>query len=178
MKFELEKFEDFKKLVRMSPFLVATYMGKADEIHLEEEKVVELAHFEDFSLHSEDFTASSEIFLDLEDDDFHEFWEMSQNEILQLLQNLPKAANVVLGTDSPHLSEMLERVALQVARADGVVHDLEIAAAHDLEAIFDDLNSSKELIEDITFDEVPYELRDVVPSIEEQYKQEEDDTNN
>ena len=36
----LESFKDYKKLVRLSPFLVATYMGQADEIHLEEEKVI------------------------------------------------------------------------------------------------------------------------------------------
>ena len=35
----LEEFKDNKHLVRMSPFLVATAMGKADGIFLEEEKV-------------------------------------------------------------------------------------------------------------------------------------------
>ena len=36
----LEEFKDNKHLVRMSPFLVATAMGKADGIFLEEEKLL------------------------------------------------------------------------------------------------------------------------------------------
>ena len=56
----LEEFKDNKHLVRMAPFLVATAMGKADGIFLEEEKVVELSHFEDFSLH---FKASENNFI-------------------------------------------------------------------------------------------------------------------
>ena len=75
-KLMLEEFKDNKHLVRMSPFLVATAMGKADGIFLEEEKVVELSHFEDFSLHADEFSANAEIFLDLENDDFHHIWEM------------------------------------------------------------------------------------------------------
>jgi len=157
----LESFKDYKKLVRLSPFLVATYMGQADEIHLEEEKVIELAHFEEFSLHSDEFTASAEIFLGLEDEDFHEIWELSQSEILTVLQDLPKASMIVLGVDSHHLSEMLERVALQVARADGHVHDLEIAAASELEPILGDLSSITNAIES-SDSEIPYEVKDSV----------------
>ena len=158
---DLESFKDYKKLVRLSPFLVATYMGQADEIHLEEEKVIELAHFEEFSLHSEEFTASAEIFLDLENEDFHEIWELNQSEILTLLQDLPKASMIVLGVDSHHLSEMLERVALQVARADGHVHDLEIAAASELEPILGDLTSITESMKE-GVSEIPYEVKESV----------------
>ena len=42
----LEEFKDNKHLVRMSPFLVATAMGKADGIFLEEEKVVTIESHE------------------------------------------------------------------------------------------------------------------------------------
>ena len=38
----LDEFKDNKNLVRMSPFLVATAMGKADGVFLEEENVLEL----------------------------------------------------------------------------------------------------------------------------------------
>ena len=41
---------------------------------------------------------------------------------------------------------MLETTALQVANADGDIHDLEIAAAHELENIFIDLYTASELI--------------------------------
>ena len=121
----LEEFKDNKHLVRMSPFLVATAMGKADGIFLEEEKVVELSHFEDFSLHADEFSANAEIFLDLENDDFHHIWEMEIKEIIEALKELPTAARIVLGLDAEHLVEMLERVVLQVARSDGDISESE-----------------------------------------------------
>ena len=164
----LDEFKDNKHLVRMSPFLVATAMGKADGIFLEEEKVVELSHFEEFSLHSDDFTSSAEIFLDLENDDFHHIWELEVNEILSALKELPTAATIVLGTDSDHLAEMLERVALQVARSDGSVHDLEISVAAQLEEIFENLKHDSEIVKETNFENSPYEISDIDDSDIEQ----------
>ena len=96
----LEEFKDNKNLVRISPFLVATAMGKADGIFLEEEKVFELSHFEEFSLHSDDFSSAADIFLDLENDDFHHIWELEVDEIISALKELPVAARIVLGLDA------------------------------------------------------------------------------
>ena len=172
----LEEFKDNKHLVRMSPFLVATAMGKADGIFLEEEKVVELSHFEEFSLHAEEFTANAELFLDLENDDFHHIWEMEINEILEALKELPTAARIVLGLDAEHLVEMLERVVLQVARSDGDVHDLEIATAGELEVIFDSIRDDSSVLNETNFDNSPYDISDIeskeiIDSIDE-YNQE------
>ncbi len=157
----LEEFKDNKHLVRMSPFLVATAMGKADGIFLEEEKVVELSHFEDFSLHADEFSANSEIFLDLENDDFHHIWEMEIKEIIEALKELPTAARIVLGLDAEHLVEMLERVVLQVARSDGDVHDLEIAVAGELEVIFDSIRDDSTTLLETNFDNSPYDISDI-----------------
>ena len=148
MNFDLSKFDDCKRLVRLSPFFVATYMGKADELHLEEEKVIELSHFEEFSLDAEENSSAADIFLDLEEEDFHEIWELEQSEILSLLQNLPRASHIVLGINSGNLSAMLNRLAVQVAEADGLVHDLELAAAHELELVLEDLYALQDLEED------------------------------
>ena len=172
----LEEFKDNKHLVRMSPFLVATAMGKADGIFLEEEKVVELSHFEEFSLHADEFTANAELFLDLESDDFHHIWEMEINEILEALKELPTAARIVLGLDAEHLVEMLERVVLQVARSDGDVHDLEIATAGELEVIFDSIRDDSSVLNETNFDNSPYDISDIeskeiIDSIDE-YNQE------
>ena len=172
----LEEFKDNKHLVRMSPFLVATVMGKADGIFLEEEKVVELSHFEEFSLHADEFTANAELFLDLENDDFHHIWEMEINEILEALKELPTAARIVLGLDAEHLVEMLERVVLQVARSDGDVHDLEIATAGELEVIFDSIRDDSSVLNETNFDNSPYDISDIeskeiIDSIDE-YNQE------
>ena len=172
----LEEFKDNKHLVRMSPFLVATAMGKADGIFLEEEKVVELSHFEEFSLHADEFTANAELFLDLENDDFHHIWEMEINEILEALKELPTAARIVLGLDAEHLVEMLERVVLQVARSDGDVHDLEIAIAGELEVIFDSIRDDSSVLNETNFDNSPYDISDIeskeiIDSIDE-YNQE------
>ena len=172
----LEEFKDNKYLVRMSPFLVATAMGKADGIFLEEEKVVELSHFEEFSLHAEEFTANAELFLDLENDDFHHIWELEINEILEALKELPTAARIVLGLDAEHLVEMLERVVLQVARSDGDVHDLEIATAGELEVIFDSIRDDSSVLNETNFDNSPYDISDIeskeiIDSIDE-YNQE------
>ena len=172
----LEEFKDNKHLVRMSPFLVATAMGKADGIFLEEEKVVELSHFEEFSLHADEFTANAELFLDLENDDFHHIWEMEINEILEALKELPTAARIVLGLDAEHLVEMLERVVLQVARSDGDVHDLEIATAGELEVIFDSIRDDSSVLNETNFDNSPYDISDIeskeiIDSIDE-YNQE------
>ena len=160
----------------MSPFLVATAMGKADGIFLEEEKVVELSHFEEFSLHADEFTANAELFLDLENDDFHHIWEMEINEILEALKELPTAARIVLGLDAEHLVEMLERVVLQVARSDGDVHDLEIATAGELEVIFDSIRDDSSVLNETNFDNSPYDISDIeskeiIDSIDE-YNQE------
>ena len=172
----LEEFKDNKHLVRMSPFLVATAMGKADGIFLEEEKVVELSHFEEFSLHADEFTANAELFLNLENDDFHHIWEMEINEILEALKELPTAARIVLGLDAEHLVEMLERVVLQVARSDGDVHDLEIATAGELEVIFDSIRDDSSILNETNFDNSPYDISDIeskeiIDSIDE-YNQE------
>ena len=172
----LEEFKDNKHLVRMSPFLVATAMGKADGIFLEEEKVVELSHFEEFSLHADEFTANAELFLDLENDDFHHIWEMEINEILEALKELPTAARIVLGLDAEHLVEMLERVVLQVARSDGDVHDLEIATAGELEVVFDSIRDDSSVLNETNFDNSPYDIsdiesKDIIDSIDE-YNQE------
>ena len=172
----LEEFKDNKHLVRMSPFLVATAMGKADGIFLEEEKVVELSHFEEFSLHADEFTANAELFLNLENDDFHHIWEMEVNEILEALKVLPTAARIVLGLDAEHLVEMLERVVLQVARSDGDVHDLEIATAGELEVIFDSIRDDSSVLNETNFDNSPYDISDIeskeiIDSIDE-YNQE------
>ncbi len=172
----LEEFKDNKHLVRMSPFLVATVMGKADGIFLEEEKVVELSHFEEFSLHADEFTANAELFLNLENDDFHHIWEMEINEILEALKELPTAARIVLGLDAEHLVEMLERVVLQVARSDGDVHDLEIATAGELEVIFDSIRDDSSVLNETNFDNSPYDISDIeskeiIDSIDE-YNQE------
>tara|TARA_Y100000992_G_C21113957_1_gene418637 strand:- start:51 stop:611 length:561 start_codon:yes stop_codon:yes gene_type:complete len=150
MNFDLSNFADCKKLVRLSPFFVATYMGKADELHLEEEKVVELSHFEEFSLNSEENSSAADIFLNLEEEDFHEIWELEQSEILSLLHNLPRASHIVLGINSGNLSAMLNRLAVQVAEADGLVHDLELAAAHELELVLEDLYALEDLDRDLT----------------------------
>ena len=172
----LEEFKDNNHLVRMSPFLVATAMGKADGIFLEEEKVVELSHFEEFSLHADEFTANAELFLDLENDDFHHILEMEINEILEALKELPTAARIVLGLDAEHLVEMLERVVLQVARSDGDVHDLEIAIAGELEVIFDSIRDDSSVLNETNFDNSPYDISDIeskeiIDSIDE-YNQE------
>lgn len=157
----LEEFKDNKNLVRMSPFLVATAMGKADGIFLEEEKVFELSHFEEFSLHSDDFSSAADIFLDLENDDFHHIWELEVEEIISALKELPVAARIVLGLDADHLVEMLEAVVLQVARSDGDVHDLEIAVAGQLESIFDSIRDDSTKITDSNFEESPYNITDL-----------------
>ena len=157
----LEEFKDNKQLVRMSPFLVATAMGKADGVFLEEERVVELSHFEDFSLHAEDFTTAAELFLDLENDDFHHIWELEVDEILSTLKELPVAARIVLGLDAEHLVEMLERVVLQVARSDGTVHDLEISVAGEIEVIFDAIKHDTNTVKSSNLDESPYKITDV-----------------
>src|SRR6056300_244368 len=157
----LDEFKDNKQLVRMSPFLVATAMGKADGVFLEEEKVFELSHFEEFSLHSDEFSSRADIFLDLENDDFHHIWELEVEEILSALKELPVAARIVLGLDADHLVEMLEQVVLQVARSDGDVHDLEIAIASELEAIFDSIRDDSSNIDKSDFDESPYEITDL-----------------
>ena len=175
----LEEFKDNKNLVRMSPFLVATAMGKADGIFLEEEKVVELSHFEEFSLHSDEFTASAEIFIDLENDDFHHIWELEIDEILSALKELPTASRIVLGTDSDHLAEMLERVALQVARSDGDVHDLEISIAGQLEDIFETLKHDSQIVKETNFDNASYEIydiddKDIEDAVNEHNEQQED----
>jgi len=178
----LEEFKDNKQLVRMSPFLVATAMGKADGIFLEEEKVVELSHFEDFSLHSEDFTASAEIFLDLENDDFHHIWELDIDEILSALKELPTAARIVLGLDAVQLVEMLERVVLQVARADGDVHDLEISVAVEIETILDSIRDDSNKIKEANLDESPYTITDVesqeIDDAIEEYTESSEDSEN
>tara|TARA_B110000444_G_C18571230_1_gene469466 strand:+ start:192 stop:728 length:537 start_codon:yes stop_codon:yes gene_type:complete len=157
----LEEFKDNKKLVRMSPFLVATAMGKADGVFLEEEKVFELSHFEEFSLHSEEFTSRADIFLNLEDDDFHHIWELEIEEILSALKELPVAARIVLGLDTDHLVEMLEQVVLQVARSDGDVHDLEIMVAGELEVIFDSIRDDASNIQKSNFKDSPYDITDL-----------------
>tara|TARA_A100001015_G_scaffold281404_1_gene344635 strand:- start:109 stop:645 length:537 start_codon:yes stop_codon:yes gene_type:complete len=157
----LEEFKDNKHLVRMSPFLVSTAIAKADGIFLEEEKVVELSHFEEFSLHADEFSANAEIFLDLENDDFHHIWEMDIKEILDALKELPTAARIVLGLDAEHLVEMLERVVLQVARSDGDVHDLEIATAGELEVIFNSIKDNSSVLNKTNFDNSPYDISDI-----------------
>jgi len=157
----LDEFKDNKNLVRMSPFLVATAMGKADGVFLEEEKVFELSHFEEFSLHSEEFTSRADIFLNLEDDDFHHIWELEVEEILSALKELPVAARIVLGLDTDHLVEMLEQVVLQVARSDGDVHDLEIVVAGELEVIFDSIRDDASNIQKSNFKDSPYDITDL-----------------
>lgn len=157
----LDEFKDNKNLVRMSPFLVATAIGKADGVFLEEEKVYELSHFEEFSLHSEEFTSRAEIFLNLEDDDFHHIWELEVEEILSALKELPVAARIVLGLDTDHLVEMLEQVVLQVARSDGDVHDLEIMVAGELEVIFDSIRDDASNIQKSNFKDSPYDITDL-----------------
>jgi len=157
----LDEFKDNKNLVRMSPFLVATAMGKADGVFLEEEKVFELSHFEEFSLHSEEFTSRADIFLNLEDDDFHHIWELEVEEILSTLKELPVAARIVLGLDTDHLVEMLEQVVLQVARSDGDVHDLEIVVAGELEVIFDSIRDDASNIQKSNFKDSPYDITDL-----------------
>lgn len=157
----LDEFKDNKQLVRMSPFLVATAMGKADGVFLEEEKVFELSHFEEFSLHSDEFSSRADIFLNLENDDFHHIWELEIEEILSALKELPVAARIVLGLDADHLVEMLEQVVLQVARSDGDVHDLEIAIAGELEVIFDSIRNDSSNIDKSDFNESPYEITDL-----------------
>ena len=77
-----------------------------------------------------------------------EIWELEQSEILSLLQNLPRASHIVLGINSGKLSAMLNRLAVQVAEADGLVHDLELAAAHELELVLEDLYALQDLEED------------------------------
>jgi hypothetical protein len=114
-------------------------MGNADDVHLEEEKVIELSHFEDFSLNSIENSTSADIFLNLEKESFHDIWELENSEIYDLLQNVPRASHIALGTHSGELADMLERLAIQVAQADGYIHDLEMSAAHDLDLIFEDL---------------------------------------
>jgi hypothetical protein len=157
----LDEFKDNKNLVRMSPFLVATAMGKADGVFLEEEKVFELSHFEEFSLHSEEFTSRADIFLDLENEDFHHIWELEVEEILSALKELPVAARIVLGLDTDHLVEMLEQVVLQVARSDGDVHDLEIVIAGELEVIFDSIRDDASNIQKSNFKDSPYDITDL-----------------
>ena len=157
----LEEFKDNKNLVRMSPFLVATAIGKADGVFLEEEKVFELSHFEEFSIHSDEFSSAANIFLDLENEDFHHIWEMEVTEIIETLKELPVAARIVLGLDADHLVEMLEVVVLQVARSDGDVHDLEIAIASDLEAVFDSIRDDASKITETDFKKSPYNINDL-----------------
>ena len=124
-------------------------------------EVVELSHFEEFSLHADEFTANAELFLNLENDDFHHIWEMEINEILEALKELPTAARIVLGLDAEHLVEMLERVVLQVARSDGDVHDLEIATAGELEGIFDSIRDDSSVLNETNFDNSPYDISDI-----------------
>lgn len=157
----LEQFKDNKQLVRMSPFMVATVMGKADGIFLEEEKVIELSHFEDFSLNAEEFTTAGDLFLDLENEDFDNIWELDVDEILSTLKELPIASRIVLGTDSYLLAEMLERVALQIARSDGEVHDLEISVAAELEYIFETMKHDSQIVKETSFDNSEYEIFDI-----------------
>ena len=166
----MSDFTDHKTLVKMSPFLVAALMAKADGLVFEEEKVIELAHFEEFSLQAHDTSVISTLFLDIHDEDFHEVWEMEYSEILVLLNKLPQSALIVVGTEVSELAKMLETTALQVANADGDIHDLEIAAAHELENIFIDLYTASELIdkvdgqEDLTFHQI-------IDSVEESQSQ-------
>lgn len=182
MNFDLNNFDDCKKLVRLSPFFVSTYMGKADELHLEEEKVIELSHFEEFSLDADENSSAADLFLNLEDEDFHEIWELEQSEILSLLQNLPRASHIVLGINSGKLSEMLNRLAVQVAEADGVVHDLEMAAAHELELVLEDLYALQDLKQDLeeneySFDpdeEFPYGLNNEVEVAKEENRRDQE----
>jgi|TARA_Y100000389_G_scaffold172160_1_gene180398 hypothetical protein len=166
----MSDFTNHKTLVKMSPFLVAALMAKADGLVLEEEKVIELAHFEEFSLQAHDTSVISTLFLDIHDEEFHEVWEMEYSEILVLLNKLPQSALIVVGTEVSELAKMLETTALQVANADGDIHDLEIAAAHELENIFIDLYTASELIdkvdgqEDLTFHQI-------IDSVEESQSQ-------
>ena len=55
----LYNFKNPERLVRMSPFLVASYIGKSDALHLEAEKLVDLFDFEEFSLQAKELTFSS-----------------------------------------------------------------------------------------------------------------------
>ena len=156
----MNQFEEHKSLVRQSPFLVAALMAKADGILLEEEKIIDLGIFEDFSLNAYENSVMADLFLDLSDDEFHEVWTLEFTEIISLLNKLPEAAVIVVGTEVSELAKMLETVALQVANSDGDIHELEIAAAQELENIFIDLYTASELIgkidniEELTFHEI------------------------
>lgn len=135
----LYNFKNPERLVRMSPFLVASYIGKSDALHLEAEKLVDLFDFEEFSLQAKELTASSEIFLNLENEDYDYIWQLSLEDLLSIIRNLPDAAIKVLGKDASILVLMLEKVVMQVAKADGYIHDLEIAGAEDLGKTFEDI---------------------------------------
>ena len=61
---------------------------------------------------------------------------------------------------------------LQVARSDGDVHDLEIAVAGELEAIFDSIRDNSTTLNETNFDNSPYDISDIetkelIDSIEE-----------
>ena len=64
------------------------------------------------------------------------------------IRDRPRAYHIVLGINSGKLSAMLNRLAVQVAEADGLVHDLELAAAHELELVLEDLYALQDLEED------------------------------
>ena len=61
---------------------------------------------------------------------------------------------------------MLNRLAVQVAEADGLVHDLELAAAHELELVLEDLYALQDLKEDLEYNrtEYSYDPDDEFPS--------------
>ncbi len=66
-----------------------------------------------------------------------------------------------MGLEADHLVEMLEAVVLQVARSDGEVHDLEIAVAGQLEAIFDSIRDNSNKIKESNFEESEYNISDL-----------------
>jgi len=138
---DINKFRNPEYLVRMSPFLVASFVGKSDGIHLETEKLIDLFDFEDFSLQAKEFTVSSEIFLELENENYDYIWQLSIEELLSIIKDLPESANEILGKNMSKLSSMLEKVVLQVAKADGFIHDLEIGGAEELENIFNNMTT-------------------------------------
>ena len=135
----LHNFKNSEYLVRMSPFLVASYIGKSDALHLETEKLIDLFDFEEFSLQAKELTTSSEIFLNLENEDYDFIWQLNLEDLLSIIRNLPDAVIKVLGKDASILVLMLEKVVMQVAKADGYIHDLEIAGAGDLEIVLEDI---------------------------------------
>ena len=148
----LHNFKNSEYLVRMSPFLVASYIGKSDALHLETEKLIDLFDFEEFSLQAKELTTSSEIFLNLENEDYDFIWQLNLEDLLSIIRNLPDAAIKVLGKDASILVLMLEKVVMQVAKADGYIHDLEIAGAGDLEIVLEDIVNKLRLEKDIGMD--------------------------